>query len=235
MSKTHYLYLRLPVKDLEKLVEAHQEEFETLVGDTFSEDELLKYEKLLDTLSTVEVQPILSELRFDDLYPEPQEETKQRVFFESCKSCICLDHLPYFESHPFQVTYLIDLLWTLDEVLVDRGGVQELQFKKAYIDHLKKFKTMDSLLTDRPPKAREVTTTSPVHPMDFLVLDVYKELGRIGSQEISASEQSEKLQKILSVMKSETLDADGLLKKSGLNAKDFGDHLERLKFFLKKI
>jgi hypothetical protein len=36
-------------------------------------------------------------------------------------------------------------------------------------------------------------------------------------------------------IKDEKLDASSLLRKSGLNAKDFDDNLERLKFFLKKI
>jgi hypothetical protein len=48
-------------------------------------------------------------------------------------------------------------------------------------------------------------------------------------------EQSEKLKKTFFAIKDEKLDASSLLKKSGLNAKDFDDNLERLKFFLKKI
>ena len=236
-ARTHYFYLRLPLKDLEKLVEAHQEEFDTMVGDSFSEDELKQHEKLLDSLAAVEVQPILSELSFNDFYPTAAEEDKQRSFFESCRSSICLDNLPYFESNPFQITYLIDLLWSLDEVLIDRGGVSELIFKREYIDQLKKFKTMEVLLPAVKERPLEVSTKIPVNPIDFVIRDVYQELELAQSVgiEILVSEQSEKLQKIYHAMAEKGLDADALLKRSGLIPKDFGDNLERLKFFLKKI
>jgi lipase ATG15 len=46
---------------------------------------------------------------------------------------------------------------------------------------------------------------------------------------------SGKINKIYQAMKEESLDADTLLMKSGLNAKDFGDQIERFKFILKKI
>lgn len=236
-TRTHYFYLKLPLKDLEKLVEAHQEEFETMVGDSFTEEELKLHEKLLDSLASVEVQPILSELSFDDFYPAPQEEIKQRNFFESCKSSICLDNLPYFESNPFQITYLIDLLWSLDEVLIDRGGVHELIFKREYIDQLKKFKTMEVLLPETKERPLEVTTKQPVNPIDFVIQDVYKELELVQTMgiEIPITDQSEKLQKIFHALAEKGLDADSLLKRSGLIPKDFGDNLERMKFFLKKI
>jgi hypothetical protein len=184
------------------------------------------------------VQPILSELSFDDFYPCPKEEEKQRSFFESCQSSICLDNLPYFESNPFQITYLIDLLWSLDEVLIDRGGVSELIFKREYIDELKKFKTMEVLLPVEKEKPIVVTTKRPVNPIDFTIHDVYKELALVEAMgiEIPISDQSEKLQKIFAAAKSDKdLDADALLKRSGLIPKDFGDNLERLKFFLKKL
>jgi hypothetical protein len=237
-ARTHYYYLRLPVKDLQRLVEAHIEEFETVVGDSFTEEELKLHEKLLDDLASVVVQPILSELSFDDFYPNPKEEEKQRQFFESCQSSICLDNLPYFESNPFQITYLIDLLWSLDEVLIDRGGVSELVFKREYIDELKKFKTMEVLLPVEKEKPIVVTTKRPVNPIDFTIQDVYKELAAVLAMgiEIPIAEQSEKLQKIYAAVISEKdLDADALLKRSTLIPKDFGDNLERLKFFLKKV
>jgi hypothetical protein len=47
-------------------------------------------------------------------------------------------------------------------------------------------------------------------------------------------EQNEKTKKLFFVMREEDLDSDGLLRKSGMNAKDFDDYLEKLKFYLKK-
>lgn len=96
---------------------------------------------------------------------------------------------------------------------------------------------MESLITQDKPIPREIKTSAPVNPIDFLILDVYQELDRVKREEkdLAMSEQSEKLQKIYAAMKEDKLDADSLLKKSGLIPKDFGDNLERLKFFLRKL
>jgi hypothetical protein len=236
-SKALNFYLQIPVKELQRIVLAHQEEFDALIGDTFSEEELKVYEKMLDEISSVDVQPIFTELSFDDFYADPKQECKQRFFFETCQSSLCLDNLPYLDANPFQVTYLIDLLWSLDEVLIDRGGVNELMFKKAYLEEIKKYKTMEVFIKDDLPKVVPVKTKAPVHPMDFLILDVYKEIERLKENHVGIpiSDQSEKIQKIYSVMSTEKLSGDELFSKTGLIAKDFGDNLERLKFFLRKI
>lgn len=235
MSRTHNYYTRLTVHELERIVQAHQDEFDQLLGDTFSETELLQHEKLIDSIAAIYVQPIMSEMTFDDFYAHPAEEEKQRHFFESCKSSICLENIPYLESNPFQVTYLIDLLWTLDEVLIDQGGVSELSFKRPYLDDIKRFKTIESLIPQTETKAPVITTKAPLSPIDFLVNDIYKELNRLGSKEIPFTEMSEKVQKIYQVMKVDKLDSDTIFKMSGLIPKDFDDNLEKLKFSLKKI
>jgi len=80
-----------------------------------------------------------------------------------------------------------------------------------------------------------------VDPIDFLILDVYKELERLRNsakwQEVTQGmeAQPEKTRMAYSAMLDDKLDASLLLRKSGLNAKDFDDNLERLKFYLKKI
>ena len=234
MSRSHYFYLRLSVKELQKVIEDYQEEFDTLLQDTFSDDELLKHEKMIDSIAAIYVQPISNELSFEDFYAKPGEEDKQRLFFESCKSCICLDHLPYFESNPLQVTYILDLLWSFEEVLIDQGGVSELVFRKDYLEEIKKYKTMDSLIGGPAPKVVENKTSAPVTPIDFLIVDIYKELQRLGTKELELESLSEKAKKIYLVMKSDHLDSDSIFKKSGLIPKDFDDSLERLKFWLKK-
>lgn len=236
MSRSHTYYTRLNVHELERIVQAHQDEFEQLLGDTFSEQELTAFEKMIDSIAAIYVQPIMSEITFDDFYAHPAEEEKQRHFFESCKSSISLENIPYLESNPFQVTYLIDLLWTLDEVLIDKGGISELCFKKAYLDELKKYKTLESLIPQTEEKKIPVITTkAPVSPIDFLIQDIYKELNRLHPQQIPQSEMSEKVQRIYEAMKVDKLDSDAIFKLSGLIPKDFDDNLEKLKFFLKKI
>lgn len=241
MARTHYFYFHLTVKELECLIEAHQVDFDALVKDSLSDEILLLQEKLLDDLGAVIVQPILSELSFEDFYPDPNLENEQRAFFATCRSSLCLENLPYFQTNPFQVTYLLLLLQRVNEVLIDQGGVSALVFKKSYLEELNKYKNLDSLITKESEKILETKTTKPVHPIDFVVLDVYKELDRLmlANKMFLVTEQiatqSEKVQKLCTIMRGEKLDANTLLKKSALIPKDFGDDLERLKFFLKKI
>jgi len=241
MAKSHCFYMLFPLPELERVVKIFQLDFDELINDTFTDSELVNFEKMLDSISAIFVQPIMSELTFDDFYPKDSESIKQRAFFMECRSSIILENLPDFHDNPFQVTYLIELLRNLDEVLIDTGGINELVFKKDYLESLKRHKNIFSLLPPTILKPLEIITTKPVNPIDFLILDVYKEFDRLQKLERmdlvleQMGTQSEKLQKTYVAMKDERLDASLLLRKSGLNPKDFDDNLERLKFFLKKI
>ena len=238
MSKAHYFYLKMPVTELEKLVDKHLESFEILLKDSFSDEELTPHEKMLDSMAAVFAQPIISELSFEDFYTNENQAEKQRAFFESAKSSISLENMPYWQSNPFQVTYLIDLVSKFDEILIDTGGVNELMFKEDYLKELAKYKAIDSLYTEKVEKKIEVKTSRPVDPIDFTILDVYKQIERLKEEQKleTIDIPSEKRMAIFTVMKNEkNLNAQALLIKSGLIAKDFGDNLESLKFFLKKI
>lgn len=239
MSRCHYFYFKLSVLELEQVVASHQEDFNALLGDCFSEHELMSFEKMIDSIAAIYVQPILNDLSFDDFYADEKTQDQQRSFFLASKSSICLDHLPYFETNPFQVTYLKNLLLHFSEVLIDKGGVHELIFKEQYFAELAKFKDLDSLIPKFDGVISNVKSHKPIDPIDFLIHDVYREIDRLKKSgkfsELSVEEQSEKFKKIFYVMGDEKSDSTGLLMKSGLNAKDFDDTLERLKFWLKKI
>lgn len=234
MSRSLTFYFLLNVSNLEKVVENFQKEFNATLEDTFSDDELTQFEKEIDSIAAVYTQPIFSELSFDDFYAGNDEE-KKKFFFETCQSSILLENLPYLESNPFQVSYLQELLKKFDNVLVDRGGTNDLMFKEEYLSTIAKFKTIDSLIHQYVPKKKEIKTFKPVDPIDFLVLDVYKEVERLSGKEISTEELPQKLGKLFFVMRNEQLDPASLYVKSGLNAKDFDDGLEKLKFFLRKL
>lgn len=235
MASSFTFYTLIPVPTLEKIVESFQEQFDLLLEDCFSDEELKLYEKEIDAMGAIYVQPIFSELSFDDFYFDEKEEQKQRFFFENAKSSILLDNLPYLESNPFQVSYLKELLKKFDEVLVDRGGVAELMFKESFLETLKHLKNMEQIL---PPVAQPklaVKSSVPVDPIDFLILDVYKEVKRTKSKPLPIEELSPKVQKIFKVMEEGELYGEDLLRATGLNAKDFDDGLERLKFWLRKF
>jgi hypothetical protein len=235
MSKAIYFYSQLTVPELQTLVEAHLLEFDTFLEDTFTDEELGQFEAKLDTLAALYVQPVLHELSFDDFYPDPSLEEEQRSFFQSCRSSISIENLPDFETNPFQVTYLLMLASCFDEVLIDPGGVEELCFKQQFIDSINEYKSLHHLTA--APSQKKVQTAIPaaLEPIDFLVLDVYKELERVTDIETTVLNMTEKEKIIFYIMKNERLGAGEILRKSCLIPKDFGDSLERLKFFLKKL
>jgi hypothetical protein len=236
MSKTFYFYLPLPLKTLDELVEGHKSDFESLLEESFSEAELVAHEKLIDSLCSIEVQPILSELTFEDFYPDENFEQKQRAFFDSCRSAICLDHLPFLETNPFQVTYLIDLLWTFEEVLIDQGGVSPLVFKKQFLEQLKKYKSLEALKGTLVPKGPAPKKADINNPIDQLLQEVSVELERVGTKAQTLLDNiPEKSGRILTFLLEDRFDSETLLAKTKLIPKDFGDALERLKFLLKKL
>lgn len=235
MSSSLTLYTPIRIPELQKLMEAYQIEFDQLLEDTFTEEELAYFERQIDAIAAVFVQPILSELSFDDFYPDPGQEQAQRFFFEECRSSVLLENLPFLETNPFQVTWLVELLKKFSEVLIDTGGVSELSFKEKYLTDLSSYKTIDHYTASSQEKKVEVKSNRPIDPIDFLVADVYKEFARLQGQEIPIVDLSAKVKKIYDVMSTSHLDSLTILRRSGLNAKDFDDGLERLKFYLRKF
>jgi len=236
MVRTLYIYSWLSERELKKVVLAFQEHFDLWLGDHFSESELTQYENLLDDLAFMDVQPKIADLLPEDLNLDQNEYLKQQAFFEGCQSTVSLENIPYLPMNPFQVTYLKMFLERLGEVLIDCGDEAILQFKNNFLQKLTGYKDAENLL----PKVyiqTPVVSKGPSHPIDFIILDIYKELSRIKSKSIAINleDYSDKIKKIYEVMKEDGLDSNSLLIKSGLNAKDFGDLIERFKFILKKI
>ncbi len=236
MSGSLTCFLPLEVKTLESLLSAYQEDFDHYLAELFTDDELLALEAKLEAIAAVSAQPML-DVAFDDFYPDAEREEDQRAFFERCRSTLVIENLPFFESNPFQVTYLNDLLNKFDEVLIDLGGVNELQFRDRYLETLRRFKAIDTF-TPKPkvPPVLSLGAKSlqPVDPIDFLLRDVYRELDRLGAGVPSPETLSPKGQKILQTVRGERCSPDELLRRVGLNAKDLDDGLETLKFWLRR-
>lgn len=225
----------LKVNDLEYIVDSFRERFDHLLKDNFSSEELLFYEDKIDSISVFFVQPLLEGLSFDDFYFFSDQEAEQRLFFSRCRSSISVENIPYLENNPFQVTYFVEFLSRVSELLIDRGGVFELVFKNQFLGELLKFRAIDSLINLNDQKETFLSKKLEVDLTHPLILDVYNELDRVKDKLLPVSELSEKVQKIYLVMRAnKTLEAE-LLHKIGLNPKDFGDGLERLKFWLKKF
>jgi len=236
MLRTLYIYSWLSERELNKVVLEFQENFEFWLGDHFTEPELTKYENLLDDLAFLDVQPKIIDLRPEDLNLDQDEYLKQQAFFEGCQSTVSFENIPYLPINPFQVTYLKMFLERLGEVLIDCGDESILQFKNNFLQKLKGYKDAEDLI-EKIYIQTPVVAKGPSHPIDFIILDIYKELSRLKTKSITINleEYSDKIKKIYEVMKEEGLDSNSLLVKSGLNAKDFGDLIERFKFILKKI
>jgi hypothetical protein len=233
------LFFPLKVTELEFAVNSFGDHFDLLLKDNFSDEELLIYEDKIDSIGAFFVQPVLNELCFDDFYFHPDQESEQRRFFNDCKSSISVENIPYLENNPFQVTYFVEFFKGFNNVLIDPGGVFELMFKNQFLSEIKGFKGIDSLLNGTNQK--EALSFAPLRedPVQSLIIEVYKELDRLKLKLPSTSELSEKAEKIYlimsSQMNSQKWHGADLMKQTGLNPKDFGDALERLKFWLKKF
>jgi predicted CopG family antitoxin len=236
MSKTLSFYFPLKVSELDALMESFKKEFDELIKDSFSDAELELVEKKLDALAAVYVSPVLSELTFEDF----EADESLRAFFESCKSMVLLENVPYLESNPFQVSWLQMFLGKFSSYLVDRGDLT-LGTKQTFLEELGKYKNFDGLIvTEKKAPPLQHGTKAPILPIDFLILDVYRELDRLKSQEkmsaaLEVVASMDRPRRLFTIMKEGRLDADTLLRLSGLNPKDFDDNLEKLKFTLRKV
>lgn len=238
MARTLTFFFPLKVPELDALVTAFQKEFDELIQDSFTEDELEVMEKKLDALAAVYVNPILQELTFEDF----EADEIHRNFFESCRSSLLLENLPYLETNPFQVSWLELFLGRFSDFLADKGNLSALVTKKEFFADLSRYKNMDPLTKPAKPEPRPLQhgLKAPVLPIDFLIVDVYRELSRIeASGKLPAALEAvsgfEKARRIYAIMKDGKLDANSLLGLSGLNPKEFDDNLEKLKFILKKV
>ena len=228
-------YSRLKVSDLDLLVESFKVSFDLQLQDLFSDEELTLMESKIDSMAAIYVQPILNELTFDDFYCDPILEQRQRQFFSECQSTILFENIPYLETNPFQVTYLIELMEKMDDVIIDCGGVSNLLYKEDFLKDIRRYKGVDTLLSKIDIKPTLKKTSTPVDPIDFLIQDVYKEFDRLKNKDLDQSELSEKVQKIFQIMRNDLLEGEEIFRKTGLGAKDFDDGLERLKFWLRKF
>jgi len=231
MAYCLYFYLPIELKTLDSIFEIHKKEFEEFLDDEYSQEEKDSLEAQLDSLAAVFVQPILDELTFDDFYPEKGLEKRQEDFFSKCRSSILFENLPDFESNFLQVIYLKHFLQRFSEVLIDQGGVNSLQFKDSFLNLLNKYRG------GAPRIFKNMGHLNVNSPMDQMLEDIYKEVIRLGGQDLGCKLelQSDKVRKLYSLVLEERTSANSLLGKSNMNPKDFGDNLEKLKFFLKRI
>ncbi|HXH31393.1 MAG TPA: hypothetical protein VNJ01_11315 [Bacteriovoracaceae bacterium] len=229
------------LKNLEKRVKLFQDGFEDLLNDTFSEEEQVKFENLIEGIAAISIQPMISELSFEDFYVPEVTAEPMATFFQTCQSSIVVENLPFLNDNPFQVSYLLELLNLFPEVLVDRGGVNELLFRKDYEQELRKYKNMDSLATQEYVPKVEVKSKKQFDPIEYLIRDVYGELtrlrvsGKLPEVEDYMALQADKMSRVFGAFRSDVTDPSDLLKLTGLNPKDFDDNLERLKFYLRKL
>lgn len=235
MSSSIILFTKESVENLVTKVNVVQENFDLLLNQLFSKDEIEFFDHHLESLAPIVPQSFSSELLFDDFTPQENIEDLQRIFFDSCKGLVLIEKVPFFENNPFQVSYLLVLAEHFDEFLIDRGGNTNLIFKKEFEVFLKKFKTLDQLTFKRFSPPNRALTSIPVDPIDFLIADVYKEITRLGSSYVPIHELGEKHQNLLKIMQKNKFSNAILLKESGMSPKDFDDGLEKLKFWLKKI
>ena len=241
MSRALYLYTSLSLKELEAILAAHQDEFDHYLTELFSDEERSVFEKSIDAIGAVYVQPIITELTFEDFTPKPGQDNEQRHFFETCRSSLCIENLPYLEENPFQVSYLLMLFSSLPEVLIDQGGFEELLFKNGFLQTLESYKSIDTFISSpKEKKIRPPQRTQAVDPIDFLINDVRQLLIKHQAQGVELSQYlAEAPEQVLQIFQAfqdiPHNDSHEIFRHSRLKPKEFDDYLERLKLTLKKI
>jgi hypothetical protein len=225
---------------LKELVEAQEKLFEEWLLDNFTDDEIDFYQDMIDSISSVLIDSKIDELKFEDYEAIRGDISFKKILFHKSITTISFSDLPYLENNPFQVSYLTMLLNQLNIVLIDPGGLEDLLLKEEYLVKLGEFKKADDLLF-RPSYQQSIvqnTSQKVYDPIDKLVTEIYNELKRLevaGILPMSGDDLPEKTRKILISIQQDYYDSNQLLALTALHPKDFDDHLEKLKFYLKKV
>ncbi len=229
MAWSLYFYSPRSAPELDEGVEVLRKAFQQELEDLFSDDELERFAPALEDLAPASVAERLAELCWED-FENHQEKPALRESFEGTRSTLSLEALPFLETNPFQVSFLRSLLTSIGEGVLDRGGAGELLTLDEFLGEIAGLKGMESLLREAPP----ASLVRARGAMDELLDEVYQELERLRGR-VDPALWPEKQQLIVRPLLEKRLDAQQAFKAAGLNAKDFGDHLESLKFRLRRL
>lgn len=236
MSRYIAFFLPIAFSNLEVIVDDFQKQFDEFLNDNLSENEFKYYEIKIDEIGFVTAQTISNELSLEDFYYKLEDKELISNFFAGCKSFLIIENLPYLETNIFQVTYIKMLLDLFDEVLIDQGGVESLVFKSSFLNKINLLQDMRKIISMvGPALVPRVKSEKPIDAIDFLIRDVYIEIDRLKNHLPNPDELSDKVKKIYTVACAEKLNSNDFFSKVGLNAKEFDDGLERLKFWLRKF
>lgn len=251
MSKDLYLFSPLPTSKLNEFIQDHQDHFNEILSEYFTEKELEQYDSLLESLGSPVAQPLTGEMSFSDFVVNQKYFLAQEAFYKRCKAMICLEGISDLFFNPFQVSYLVELFHGLDEVLIDAGAMKELSFKAPYLLELKNYKNIFSLLDSKLNKTAPLPLiphhshhSSRSDPMDQMIKEVasliffYKSKNSTPSPLDLIDLSDVKTLRLYAAFdisgdfSVHQFDSTQVFKKSNLTIKDFGDHLEKLKFAL---
>jgi len=227
MLRSIYLYNFSEVKAVQELIEKFQEDFDEILQDEFTSDELEVFEPKLEELANVYGQPIFSELKFEDFEVPEESYLKFKFIFESCKSCVVLENVADLYTNPFQVSYLMELMRFFDEGLIDLGNFQPLQTKQEFEKDLRSYTNMMNLRPKQFSPKKEIPTD--LSPIERELLEIRTLL----KNNLAPPALPEKTQHLLQTIISNLGDSNHVLRCSGMNPKDFTDNLEKLRLALK--
>lgn len=240
MSKSLYIHTPYNIPFLEELFQVHQKQFEEWLNDSFTDEELDFFQEKIDTIAHVLIDLKVDSIGFEDYESISGDRELKNDLFNRLNTTISLNDMPFLESNPFQVSYLFLLVNKLENILIDPGSLNDLLSKDEYLKKLDTFKKAEDLLINFSPtvQAPKKTHSRVFDPIDYLITEIYNELKRLevaGKLPIIATDLPEKAQKLLAVMQTDYFNASDLLRLTSLHPKDFDDHLEKLKFYLRKV
>ena len=195
---------------------------------------------MIDSIALVLIDLKVEEINFEDYDSISGDSNLKKDLFKKVKTTISFNEMPFLESNPFQVSYLLLLLERLEGILIDPGTLSDLQLKEEFFIKLSHLKKAQDFLADFSPSVPISKKASPrtFDPIEYLITEIYNELKRLevsGKLPLLGEDLPDKTKKLLSVMQTDYFTSEDLLKITSLHPKDFDDHLEKLKFYLRKV
>lgn len=208
--------------------------------DSTDDSELLSaIDHYTEELPLIEGHPIHEELCFDDFDTREDFRRSFEQIFESCRSCFVLYNIADYHLNPLQVSVVLGLLAKLPEGLVDAHGEEFIYSLESYREHLESsYKSINEALDiapdGRPTQEKKLTVLAVDNPIDYKILQIQQLMAEpsvIDFNEIRTliPEISNSLELILAGEKNSAK----LLRTTELNAKDFGDAIERVYLIIK--
>lgn len=238
---TLYTHHSLKVlRELHKLnsswLDEHIDEIELRLKD---DQRLTQLDRFCDELCAVELHSVIEGLSLEDFEYAPEFQLEFSEFFKEVQGCVSFIGLTDPSLNPLLASFMEHWLSGVKDGLIDLGGLNEVMKKSIYLEQLKSLPSTRKWL-ESLPKTKEKLRSIKIHdnPIQQIIDDIILLLQQSKEPALLSFEadinQQAKLLALWGPIKNKVYDARDLLSASGMQPKDFGDSLERLRLLMKR-